>query len=93
MLSQNSQTVIATTTNGQLGNQMSAFSSLYALAKTNNDNIAIGIDYKQFSILANAFPFFEKHFHKYLMDSWYCEKTPHQFDWKYFGNSKLLKIV
>ena len=64
---------------------MSAFATLYGLAKDSNQNIKVGIDYNQFKILSMAFPYFEIHFDEFLMDSWYCGIKTSNMNWFQLG--------
>ena len=66
------KTILSSKTNGQLGNQMSAFATLYGISKECKGKLRVGLNFKQFEILSSAFPFFKRHFKEYLMDSWYC---------------------
>ena len=80
------KSIIATKTNGGLGNQMSAFATLYSVAKLSSDRFRVGVNYKQFELLSNAFRYFDYNYEKHLMDSWYCLK-PSDFIWTYLGNT------
>ena len=70
------KSILSCRSNGQLGNQMSAFATLYGLSKFSNGKLRIGTNFKQFQVLSSAFPYFESHFKEYLMDSWYCGLKP-----------------
>ena len=77
-------TILATRTNGRLGNQMSAFATLYAGAQIARNKLRVGLNYVQLQILEKAFPYFKSNFNQYLMDSWYC-LNPKSFDWNTMG--------
>lgn len=64
---------------------MSAFATLYGLAKISNKKIRVGINYKQFKILSEAFPYFESNSDEFLMDSWYCGIKPSDMNWFELG--------
>ena len=70
------KSILSCKSNGQLGNQMSAFATLYGLSKFSNGELRIGTNFKQFQVLSSAFPYFESHFKEFLMDSWYCGLKP-----------------
>ena len=66
-------TIIASFTNGRLGNQMSSFATIYSLTKmSGNNEIRTALLYYQFKTLAHIFPYFEENFQKHLIHSWYC---------------------
>ena len=64
--------VLATFSNGRLGNQMSAFSTIYGFSKMSGNYLRIGMTYEQLTTLSNIFPYFEENFHTYYINSWYC---------------------
>ena len=76
-------TILATRTNGGLGNQMSAFATLYAGTKIARE-FRVGLNYKQIQILGKAFPYFKTNFNKHLMESWYCLNFK-RFHWENMG--------
>ena len=80
------KSILATKTNGKLGNQMSAFATLYAGGKITRDKLRVGLNFKQLQILARAFPYFENNFDKFLMDSWYCV-NPKTLAWTFLGKA------
>ena len=64
--------IIATFTNGRLGNQISSFATLFGLSKMIGSEIRPGLIYDQFKELSHYFPYFEDHYKKFLIHSWYC---------------------
>ena len=64
--------VLATFSNGRLGNQMSAFSTIYGFSKMSGNYLRIGMTYEQLTTLSNIFPYFEENFDTYYINSWYC---------------------
>ena len=85
MFSSDKTTLSSIKTNGQLGNQMSTFATLYGISKIFNDSLRVGVHLKQFQTLSVAFPFFELNFNKYLIDSWYCGMKHTDMDWVDIG--------
>ena len=78
----NDPTILASFTNGRLGNQMSSFATVYGLSKmSGNNEIRTALLYNQFKTLAHIFPYFEENFQKHLIHSWYCHHFCH-LKWK-----------
>ena len=84
------KTILSTKCNGQLGNQISAFATLYGLSKLSDGKLRYGINFKQFEVLSSAFSFFDEHFDEILVDSWYCGLKPSDMKLIELGN--LLKV-
>ena len=70
---------MATFTNGRLGNQMSAFATLYGIAKMAGNGIRVGITSNQYSLLSEVFPYFVENFDAHLISSWYCHDSDFHF--------------
>ena len=85
------KSILSTETNGKLGNQISAFATAYGIARMTNNTFRVGINFKQYQILENAFPYFSNNFQEYLMDAWYCNTRPSQFQWTPLGDKNTKK--